>query len=39
MKILSEAELDITSPAFWQGGFDFIKNMIEELEGLSNETG
>jgi len=35
MKILNEAGLDITSPAFWQGGFDFIKNMIAELEKLS----
>jgi oligoendopeptidase F len=35
MKILSEAGLDITSPAFWQGGFDFINNLITELEGLS----
>jgi oligoendopeptidase F len=38
MKILSEAGLDITSPAFWQGGFDFINSMIEELEGLSDAT-
>ena len=35
MKILSEAGLDITSRAFWQGGFDFINNMIAELEKLS----
>ena len=35
MKILSEAGLDVTSPAFWQGGFDVIKNMIDELEKLS----
>jgi len=35
MKILSEAGLDVTSPAFWQGGFDVIKNMIAELEKLS----
>jgi oligoendopeptidase F len=34
-KILTEAGLDITSPAFWQGGFDVIKNMIAELEQLS----
>lgn len=38
MKILSEAGLDVTSPAFWQGGFDFINSMIEELEGLSEGT-
>ncbi len=35
MKILSEARLDVTSPAFWQGGFDVIQNMIAELEKLS----
>jgi oligoendopeptidase F len=35
MKILSEAGLDVTSPAFWQGGFDVIQNMIAELEILS----
>jgi len=35
MKILSEAGLDVTSPAFWQGGFDVIKDMIAELEKLS----
>ncbi len=35
MKILSEAGLDVTSPVFWQGGFDVIKNMIDELERLS----
>jgi oligoendopeptidase F len=33
--ILEEAGLDITSPSFWQGGFDVIKNMIAELEQLS----
>jgi oligoendopeptidase F len=35
MEILSEAGMDITSPAFWQGGFDVIRNMIAELEQLS----
>jgi oligoendopeptidase F len=35
IKILTEAGLDITSPDFWQGGFDFISNLITELEGLS----
>jgi len=34
-KILSEAELDIASPAFWQGGFEVIKNMIAELDQFS----
>ncbi|HUG33261.1 MAG TPA: M3 family oligoendopeptidase [Anaerolineales bacterium] len=31
-KILGEAGLDITSPEFWQGGFDIIQAMITELE-------
>jgi oligoendopeptidase F len=31
MKILQEAGLDITSPAFWQGGFDVLAEMITEL--------
>jgi oligoendopeptidase F len=35
IKILTEAGLDVTSPTFWQGGFDVIKNMINELEKLS----
>ncbi len=30
--ILAEAEIDITSPAFWQGGFDVLKGMIDELD-------
>jgi oligoendopeptidase F len=33
--ILPEAGLDITSPTFWQGGFDVIQNMIDELEKLA----
>jgi oligoendopeptidase F len=35
MKILGEAGLDVTSPAFWQAGFDVIGGMIAELEELS----
>jgi oligoendopeptidase F len=35
MKILTEAGLDVTSSTFWQGGFEVIKNMIDELEKLS----
>ena len=35
LKILTEAGLDITSPTFWQGGFDVIQNMLNELENLS----
>jgi len=36
IKILTEAGLDVTSPAFWQGGFDVIQNMINELEKMSS---
>jgi oligoendopeptidase F len=32
--ILSEAGIDMTSPAFWQGGFQVIGEMIDELEEL-----
>ena len=35
IKILTEAGLDVTSPSFWQGGFDVIQNMIDELEKLA----
>jgi oligoendopeptidase F len=34
-KILTEAGLDISSPEFWQGGFDVLENMITELDQLS----
>ncbi len=33
-EILSEAGIDITSKAFWQGGFDVIREWIEQLEEL-----
>jgi oligoendopeptidase F len=33
-KILEEAGIDIRSAAFWQGGFDVIKEQVEELEKL-----
>ncbi len=32
--ILQEAGIDITSPAFWQGGFDVIRGFIDRLEAL-----
>jgi oligoendopeptidase F len=34
-KILSEAGLDIAAPAFWQGGFDVLENMLAELTSLA----
>lgn len=33
-KVLSEAGIEITSPAFWQGGYDVLSRMIDELEQL-----
>lgn len=32
--ILQEADIDITSAAFWQGGFDVISEFIDQLEAL-----
>jgi oligoendopeptidase F len=32
--ILREANIDVTDPAFWQGGFDVVKDMIGELEAI-----
>ena len=34
-QILQEAGVDMTDPAFWQGGFDVISGLIDELEALS----
>ncbi|HOT92440.1 MAG TPA: M3 family oligoendopeptidase [Anaerolineae bacterium] len=31
--IISEAGFDMTSPDFWQGGFDLLAGMLEDLEG------
>ncbi len=33
-KILSEAGINIRSAEFWQGGFDVIKELVEQLEAL-----
>ncbi len=33
-KILGEAGIDIRSAKFWQGGYDVIKEQVEELERL-----
>jgi oligoendopeptidase F len=32
--ICAEAGLDITQAKFWQGGFDVIKGLVEELEAI-----
>jgi len=34
-EILTEAGIDMASPSFWQGGFDVLQGMIDELKGLS----
>jgi oligoendopeptidase F len=33
-RILTEAGIDMRSAAFWQGGFDVIKRIVEQLEAL-----
>jgi len=33
-QILTEAGIDMTSPAFWQGGYDVIRGMVEQLQAL-----
>jgi oligoendopeptidase F len=35
-EILREAGIDITSRAFWQGGFDVVRDMIDDLAATSN---
>ena len=32
--IISEAGFDIAAPEFWQGGFDVLQSMLDELESL-----
>jgi oligoendopeptidase F len=33
-RILGEAGIDIASPEFWQGGFEVIKGMMDDLEAM-----
>jgi oligoendopeptidase F len=33
-KILASVDIDMASPAFWQGGFDFIHTLVNDLEAL-----
>ncbi len=35
LSILDEAGFDVRKKAFWQGGFDVVSRMVDELEGLS----
>jgi oligoendopeptidase F len=34
-RILTEAGMDIHSSDFWQGGFDVVRGMVEQLEAMS----
>jgi oligoendopeptidase F len=34
-QIITEAGFDFTDPAFWQGGYDVISGMVDELEKLA----
>ena len=34
VEILEEVGIDIEDPSFWQGGFDVISSMIDELEAI-----
>jgi oligoendopeptidase F len=38
-RILGEAGIDIRSAAFWQGGFDVIADLVDELEKLPAKAG
>jgi len=33
-EILAETDIDMTDPAFWQGGFDVVDGMLNDLESL-----
>ncbi len=34
ISLLSEAGIDVSQPAFWQGGFDVLKDLVAKLEAL-----
>ncbi len=35
VELLSQAGIDVTQAAFWQGGFDVIEEMVTALEKLA----
>ncbi|MFW9917015.1 MAG: M3 family oligoendopeptidase [Candidatus Thorarchaeota archaeon] len=37
VKMAKSLDIDLTSEAFWQGGFDFFKRILEELRSLVEE--
>ncbi|MDZ4159526.1 MAG: M3 family oligoendopeptidase, partial [Anaerolineaceae bacterium] len=38
VRILSQAGIDISHPAFWQGGFNVIADLVSQLEALPVQT-
>jgi oligoendopeptidase F len=34
VKVLSDAGINVHDPAFWQGGFDVIREMVDQLEKI-----
>ena len=38
VKLLAKAGIDVYQPAFWQGGFDVVRGMIEQLEAMPVKT-
>ncbi len=37
MSLLLQEGIDISDPAFWQGGFDVIQKMVDELERMTSK--
>jgi oligoendopeptidase F len=35
MQVLSEAGVDVTKESFWQGGFDVLKELVDQLEKIT----
>jgi oligoendopeptidase F len=35
-RILASVGIDMASPSFWQGGFDFISTLVDDLEALES---
>ena len=36
-ELVSRIGLDLNDPGFWQGGYDFMAGLLDELEGLVAE--
>jgi oligoendopeptidase F len=34
VQVLSEAGIDVYDAAFWQGGFEVLRGLIDQLEAL-----